>query len=334
MHGIATFPPYPWLQDVWDKLQTLRRSGQLPHAMLFSGAEGLGKYELAQAFAWSLLCKSSSETGQPCGQCSGCNLFAAGNHPDLKVIEPEEEGKAIRIDTIRGFIEREAITAHAGGYKPVLIRPADAMNQAAANSLLKTLEEPVSGSIMILITSNPSKLPATIRSRCRKVSFQVPSLQVASEWLQTILPDSDPEMLLQPVAGSPLKALKMSDHEALELRRKLLDEFLDVLALKQDPVVAAGKWVKQDLREILHWMCSWVIDMLRLQMAPLPATLINPDQKQRLQETSKDLDTKRLFQALNHVYDARNDVAATLNDQMTLERLLLALVRSRKSKIG
>lgn len=334
MQSIVTFPPYPWLQESWDRLQILRRSKQLPHAMLFSGIEGLGKYELAWAFAWSLLCKSPAENGKPCGQCSGCNLIAAGNHPDLTVIEPEEEGKAIKIDRIREFIEGEGISSHAAGYKPVLIAPADAMNQAAANSLLKTLEEPVSGSIMMLITANPSRLPATIRSRCRQVSFSAPPLQVASEWLQTILPDSDPEVLLQTAAGSPLNAIKISDKDASELRQKMLDEFLGVLGLQLDPVAVAAIWVKQDLKQILHWMCSWVIDMLRLQMASQAVALFNLDQKQRLQHASDELDTKRLFQALGHVYAATSDVDATLNNQMTLERLLLALVKSRKSKIG
>lgn len=331
MQDIVSFPPYPWLQDIWDRLQLLRRSGQLPHAMLFSGAEGLGKYELAQAFAWSLLCKSPSESGKPCGQCRGCNLILAGNHPDLTLLEPEEEGKQIRIDRIREFIEGEGITSHAAGYKPVLIRPADAMNQAAANSLLKTLEEPVSGSIMMLITANPSRLPATIRSRCRQVSFTAPTRQVACEWLQTILPGADPEILLQTTAGSPLNAVKMSGKDALELREKLLGEFLGVLRLKLDPVAVAARWVKQDFKEILHWMCSWVIDMLRLQMAAQSTALFNTDQRQRLQETVNELDTKRLFQALSYLYDAKSDVAATLNNQMTLERLLLALVKSRKS---
>ncbi len=330
MHTITTFPPYPWLQDVWVQLQAVRSSGQFPHAILFSGAEGLGKFELAQALAWSLLCKSPSDSGQPCGQCSGCNLMAAGNHPDFTLIEPEEEGKAIKIDTIREFISREAITAHAGSHKPVLIRPADAMNQAAANSLLKTLEEPVSDTIMILISANPSRLPATIRSRCRQITIPVPSTQKASEWLQALMPESDPEVLLQTAAGSPLKALKMSDQESMELRQKLLSEFCDVLTLKRDPVVTAGSWLKQDLREILNWMCGWVIDMLRLQTVPQPASMINPDQRQRLLDAVRVTDTRRLFQALDHMYEARRNVDATLNDQMTLERLLLALVKSRR----
>jgi DNA polymerase III subunit delta' len=334
MQAILTFPPYPWLQETWDRLQTLNQSGQLPHAMLFTGAEGVGKYQLAQAFAWSLLCKSPADAGTPCGQCSGCNLVAAGNHPDLTVIEPEEEGKPIKIDRIREFIEAEGITSHAAGYKPVLIRPADSMNQAAANSLLKTLEEPVSGSIMMLITANPSRLPATIRSRCRQVSFSVPPMQVASDWLRSVLPDSDPEVLLQAAAGSPLTAVRMSGKDASELRHKMLDEFLGVLRLQLDPVAVAAIWVKQDLKEILHWMCSWVIDMLRLQMATQSVALFNTDHRQLLQKTAGELDTKRLFQALSYLYDAKSDLAATLNNQMTLERLLLALVKSRKSKIG
>ncbi len=330
MQSITTFPPYPWLQELWEQLQKLRLSQQLPHAILFAGAEGLGKYELAQAFAWSLLCKSLSDSGQPCRRCSGCNLLLAGNHPDYKVIEPEEEGKGIKIDAIREFIEREAITAHAGGYKPVLIRPADAMNQAAANSLLKTLEEPVSGTIMILISANPSRLPATIRSRCRLITVPVPSLDVAAEWLEKIIPDDDAKTLLRSVAGSPLKAVQMSSQEKQELHQQFLNDFLDVIALNKDPVATAGSWVKQDIKEILHWMCGWVIDMLRLQMVPEPPILINQEQKQHLLGAANYTDTKRLYEALGHIYDARSNIDATLNNQMMLERLLLALVKSRR----
>jgi len=330
MHSITTFPPYPWLQQLWEQLQTLRRSEQLPHAMLFTGAEGLGKFELAQAFAWSLLCKSPSDSGQPCGSCSGCNLLQAGNHPDYRVIEPEEEGKAIKIDVIREFIDKESITAHAGGYKPVLIRPADAMNQASANSLLKTLEEPVSGTIMILVSANPSRLPATIRSRCRQITIPVPDADIATTWLQSIIQEGDAETLLKSVAGSPLKAVQMSSQEKRELHQESLDAFLDVVALKRDPVATAGKWVKHDLKELLHWMCGWVIDMLRLQMVTDPPTMINQDQKQRLHAAAMETNSKQLYEALSHIYDARRNIDATLNNQMMLERLLLAVVKSRR----
>lgn len=330
MVNITTFPPYPWLQELWEQLQTLRRSEQLPHAILFAGSEGLGKFELAQAFAWSLLCKSPSDSGQPCRQCSGCNLLLAGNHPDYKMIEPEEDGKAIKIDAIREFIEKESITAHAGGYKPVLIRPADAMNQASANSLLKTLEEPVSGTIMILISANPSRLPATIRSRCRLITIPIPEAGIATAWLESIVQEGDAETLLQSVAGSPLKAVHMSSQDKKEHHQETLDDFLDVVSLKKDPITTAGTWVKHDLKELLHWMCGWVIDMLRLQMVTEPSILINQDQKQRLQGAARETDTKRLYEALSHIYDARSNIDATLNNQMMLERLLLALVKSRR----
>lgn len=330
MQSITTFPPYPWLQQLWEQLQKLRLSQQLPHAILLVGAEGLGKFELGQAFAHSLLCKSTSETGQPCGHCSGCNLIQAGNHPDFQVIEPEEEGKAIKIDAIREFIAQESITAHAGGYKPVLIRPAEAMNQASANSLLKTLEEPVSGTIMMLISANPSRLPATIRSRCHLITVPVPSVDVAIQWLQTIIPNSDAESMLQSVAGSPLKAVQMSGQEKQESYQAILNDFLDVLALKKDPVATAGNWVKQDSKEILLWMCGWVIDMLRLQMVTESPNLLNQQQKQRLQSIAYETNTKGLYEALSHIYDARSNIDATLNIQMVLERLLLALVKSRR----
>ena len=330
MQSITTFPPYPWLHDLWDQLQKLRISQQLPHAILLVGAEGLGKFELGQAFANSLLCKSPSETGKPCGQCSGCNLLQAGNHPDFQVIEPEEEGKAIKIDTIREFIAKESITAHAGGYKPVLIHPAEAMNQAAANSLLKTLEEPVSGTIMILISANPSRLPATIRSRCQLITVSVPPADVASQWLQTIIPDGDTESMLQSVAGSPLKAIQMAGQEKRELYETIFSDFLDVIALKKDPVATAGSWVKQDSKEILLWMCGWVIDMLRLQMVTEPSTLLNREHKRDLQEVADATNTRKLYEALSHIYDARSNIDATLNSQMMLERLLLAIVKSKR----
>jgi DNA polymerase III subunit delta' len=330
MHSITTFPPYPWLQELWQQLQTLRRSEQLPHAILFAGPEGVGKFELAQAFAWSLLCKSPSDSGKPCSQCSGCNLLLAGNHPDYKVIEPEEDGKAIKIDAIREFIEKENITAHAGGYKPVLIRPADAMNQAAANSLLKTLEEPVSGTIMILISANPSRLPATIRSRCRLITIPVPGAEIATAWLKSIVQEGDAETLLKSVAGSPLKAVQMSSQNRQKQHQEMLDDFLAVVSQKKDPITTAGTWLKHDQKEILHWMCGWVIDMLRLQMVAEPSTLINQEQKHVLLGAAKATDTKRLYEALGHIYDARSNIDATLNSQMVLERLLLALVKSRR----
>ncbi len=330
MQGITTFPPYPWQQDLWEQLHKLRMREQLPHAILFAGPDGVGKYELAQAFAWSLLCKSSSDYGKPCGQCSGCNLMMASSHPDYRVIEPEEEGKAIKIDSIREFIEQESITAHAGGYKPVLIRPADAMNQAASNSLLKTLEEPVSGTIIFLISANLSRLPATIRSRCRLINVPVPATDIATAWLESVIPDIDAATILLSVAGSPLKALQMSSRDKQDLHQKLLDDFLDVILIEKDPVVTAGRWIKYDLKEILHWMCGWVIDMLRLQQVVDPPTLINRDQKERLLSAAKEINTKLLYEVLSHIYDARINIDATLNNQMMLERLLLASVKSRR----
>jgi hypothetical protein len=122
----------------------------------------------------------------------------------------------------------------------------------------------------------------------------------------------------------------MAGQENQETYQKMLDDFLEVVALKKDPIVIAGSWSKQNVKETVHWMCGWVIDMLRLQMVIEPPVLLNQDQKQRLQGAANTTNTKRLYEALGHIYDAISNIDATLNSQMMLERLLLALVKSRK----
>jgi hypothetical protein len=151
------------------------------------------------------------------------------------------------------------------------------------------------------------------------------------KWLHSVISANDAENLLKSVAGSPLKAVQMAGQDKQELYQELLGDFLDVIALKKDPVATAGGWAKQDTKELLLWMCGWVIDMLRLQMVTEPPSLLNQDQKQRLHSVAIETNTKRLYEALSHIYDARSNIDATLNNQMMLERLLLALVKCRRT---
>ncbi len=319
-----TVPPFPWLQVVWDRLQQAHGAGRLPHALLFAGAAGLGKRALADALAGSLFCESPGASGAPCGQCRGCQLFQAGTHPDFRIIEPEEEGKAIKIDAIRAFTGNEGLTAHACGYKISLIEPADAMNQAAANALLKTLEEPTSWTLIILISTRPTHLAATIRSRCQRIDFTIPEQGMALEWLGGQAGNADPKLLLQLATGTPLRARELAREEALGQRLQMLDEFMAVLEGKQDPVVVAGRWQKLGLPRVLHWMCGWVIDMLRLKMAAQPPNIINLDQRKRLQAVAGRLDLQGLYRVLDRIYEANSTLDAPLNVQMLLEDLLLA----------
>ena len=321
---------YPWQQATWQRLHAAHKAGRLPHALLFTGAKGLGKSQFATGFAQSLLCDALSDSGQPCGKCRGCHLFQVGNHPDYRRIEPEEVGKAIKIDTIRAYVDKGTLTAQAEGYKVVVIEPADAMNSAAANSLLKTLEEPVPWTIIILVTSRPGRLPATIRSRCQRITFPIPQRKEAIEWLETQIEEGDPALFLAMGSGAPLLAKSLAAPELLQERAKMVDEFHATLNGRQDPVVIAGRWDKLELPQVLNWMNAWLIDMLRLKYEEQPPTLYNPDHIQSLQAMAQVLDFKVLYGMLDRVYEANRTLGSQLNSLMTLEGLLLAWANSKK----
>lgn len=321
----AAFHRLPWQQDAWNRLLQARSQQRLPHALLFAGPMGVGKTSFALALAQSLLCESPLEQGEACGQCRHCHLFQAGTHPDFRRVEPEEESKSgeIKIDIIRRLTERATMTASGGGYKVVVIRPADRMNSAAANSLLKTLEEPTAGTLLMLLTDHPSRLLPTIRSRCQRFVFSPPARDEALQWLQGRVNEGDPGLLLDLAGGAPLKALAMDQREILMTRLEMLTAFLSLAKNKTDPVKLAEVWSKQDSKQLLEWLTGWIIDMLRLQVGQQPPVLFNRDQRSTLQSTAERLNSNLLQRFLAQVYETRNLADANLNPQLMLEKLLI-----------
>ena len=315
----------PWQSADWALIQRTRRVDRLPHALLITGQEGMGKRHFAERVAASLLCKSMGDQGEPCGSCRGCDLYRAGTHPDLKILQPEEPGKAIVIDVVREFISKESLTALTGGYKILIIQPAEAMTRAAANSLLKTLEEPVERTFMMLLSAQPGKLPVTIRSRCRELRMRLPNRQIAEQWLTAETDTGDAALLLSLACGAPLRARALANPELLDLRVKLLNEFAAILEERADPVVVAAAWSKLDTVLILSWYSGWLNDCLRLKIDPSYANLINPDQRNRLQQIGKSLDFKRLFGHIDAANQALLARDSQLNPQMVMESLLLPL---------
>jgi len=181
-------------KEIWSSL--LARRDRLPHALLLIGQKGLGKYALAREFAAALLCESGAPDGRACGGCLACNWFALGNHPDFRLLQPDalseevaaEEGKKkpsqqITIDQVRELDEFLGVGSHRGGLSIVLVNPAEAMNRNAANSILKTLEEPPPNTLFLLVSSDPSRLLPTIRSRCQSIPFVTPSRETATRIL-------------------------------------------------------------------------------------------------------------------------------------------------------
>jgi DNA polymerase-3 subunit delta' len=332
MDSKTPFLPYPWLQDIFKQLLQAHTDGRMPHALLLSGIRGVGKHALAESLAASLLCSEVDDDGQPCGGCRGCQLHLADTHPDLHRIAPEEKGKAIKIDAIREFTEQEGLTSHSGGYKIVLIEPADAMTNEAANSLLKTLEEPVAWTLIILITSKPGNLPATIRSRCQQIVLSAPSKDIALNWLQQqIGSNGSSESLLQFASGAPIRAVELADQEMQQQRLEMLDEFIGLIENREGPIEVAGRWEKLDPDLFLQWLSGWVIDMLRLKMVVDPPNLINLEQTDRLQAVAGKLDLRKLYTLLDRLYEVHRAIDSTLNLRLLLEGLLLQLTVARQT---
>lgn len=215
---------------------------RLPHALLFHGAPGVGKLELAGRFAQFLVCEDRKQGSQPCGRCEGCRWFLADNHPDVRYIEPEvmsryvaaaEEGDEapvkekkkpslqIRIEEVRalgGFIN---VKSHRGALRVAILHPAEDITEQAANALLKSLEEPPSGAIFLLVSHRPARLLPTIRSRCVPVPVPVPDAKAAAAWLggQGV---RNAERWLAFAGGAPRRALEYATGESGEAIERVL----------------------------------------------------------------------------------------------------------------
>ncbi|MGB5098816.1 MAG: DNA polymerase III subunit delta' [Porticoccaceae bacterium] len=260
--------PYPWHGVQWQALDALLKAGTLPHALLFAGAPDIGKFHFARAFASRVLC--AEPHGNACGRCRNCQLIAAGSHPDLVLVQPEERGKAIRIDAIRELREFCAGRPHQGGWRVILIEPAEALNANAANALLKTLEEPGERTLLLLVSHQPGRLTATVRSRCRLLRLPTPSIEQALPWLRIQLPGAtDAESLLVRAGRRPLRALALVSGAMAETFARVQELVTSVADGSVVPAAAAAVSASAhfDTAEALGWIADFVAARVRAAIA-------------------------------------------------------------------
>ena len=234
---------YDIQKDAW--LAMTSKLDRLPHALLLHGAPGVGKLALAERFAQLLLCEKKGQGSRPCGACEACRWFTAGSHPDARLVEPEatalalgrpatvaEEGEEekkekkkpslqIKIEQTRGLANFLNLASHRGGRRIAIVHPAEDMNAATANSLLKGLEEPPAGAMFILISHRPASLLPTIRSRCVPVPVPLPEAEASKAWLSAQGVKS-PERWLAFAGGAPLRALDYATGERGEAIERVL----------------------------------------------------------------------------------------------------------------
>lgn len=318
---------YPWHKEQWESFARMAKSDSLPHAILLSGPEGVGKHHFARHLVSANLCLEPTVAGEACGQCKHCLLMEAKTYPDFVHVVPDEDKNTISIDEIRELISKLHLTRHFDAKKIALIEGADTMNTSAANALLKTLEEPPDETILILVTSAPLKLPATIRSRCQFVQFYSPTQEESLAWLETQSSDVEWEPLLRVAQGAPLQAMQYHETDLLDQRISVVQGFLEVFEANSDPIEIAARIESIPFLQCFQWIQAVIVDLLRIKGAENPITLENPDFYRPLLALAPRMQVPLLLEFWELLLERKRIFDNSLNRRLFAESLL---IRSHK----
>ncbi len=305
--NMDSFPP--WLTASLAAFRGAADRRRLGHALLIAGPRGVGKMMLARALAGQLIAPANTAPG------------AGDRHPDCHLVEPAEGKNTLGVDQIRTLCGSLALTSHSGGAKVALVAPAEAMTLSAANALLKTLEEPTPGTYLILVSHQPGRLPATIRSRCQTYPVARPTPADAIDWLNSQRHQDANEWaaLLRFAGGGPLLALSLADTDFSSLDRELRSELKALSEGKTDPLKIAERWSAADPALCLEWLGQELKDRIRHVARGneitdwLSATLHNMAWPERL---------RVLLARADRIDQARSLIGGGVNIQMTLRALL------------
>ncbi len=329
---------YPWQQQTWQRLQVARI--KLPHALLLSGQVGLGKLEFAQHLAKSLLCSQPNSNGEGCNQCPNCNWFNECNHPDFRLISPEQDSDSanedapttkktakksviIKIEQIRELSQFLALSNHQhDGLRIVLLCPAEALNLAAGNALLKMLEEPPQNTIFLLVTHQPKRLLPTIISRCQIIDMPLPDEKLACDWLVN-RGVKEPTSQLNYAGGSPLLALKQAEEGSSSSWQSLAQSLS--LGAKLNPFVSAPVFLSASLSSNMFFSLTaiqkWCCDLLSYKLAH--QVRYHTQYTSALQDLSKSVNLSLLLDFNTKLIDAQKMANHPLNNELQLENILL-----------
>ena len=298
-----------WLTSLVDSWNTQLAQQRQPHAVLLLGPAGTGKRNMA---AWM------AETALQLPNRGSLPRYplTVPEHADMHWIEPLEGKAQISIDQIRELVAELGLTSYSGLGKVAVITPANALTINAANSLLKTLEEPPGNALIILVSDSIARLPATILSRCQRVTVQPPQEAEGMAWLNRLRPA---EWLpsLQAAGMAPLAAIEAS--ESVDSREGMARDFAAVAAGTALPLEVAGRWAKLDADFVLEWLSRLVQQVIHQATGSGASTV----DFQLDRTVFQRLDSRNLFCYLETLNQLRNQAQGSFNVQVTLESLLI-----------
>ncbi|MBS0374913.1 MAG: DNA polymerase III subunit delta' [Proteobacteria bacterium] len=313
----------PWLAPARERVAKAIAAGKLPHALLLQGPPGVGKAALADWIARLALCEAPGASA--CGSCGSCRQFEANSHPDLARLGLVEERKQIAVDDVRELIASLTLKSLRGGRKVAIVDPADALNVNGANALLKTLEEPTPGSLLILTVARPERLPATIASRCQRLPVPLPEPAVAQAWLAAVGGAGDWSAPLALAAGAPLAALALAAADAAGLKREMAELPAILSRPDADIVGLAERCQQRGAAERLRWIENWVTERIRRGLTT-PAPDHSPATP-GLPAAARTRHIQGLYGVLDDVRAAQAALKGPANVPMLFERVLLRLAR-------
>ncbi len=325
-------------------LTTFIKKGTIPHALLFTGIEGVGKLAAAMTFAMACNCitqmqneKKAQNKSGPCDKCRSCKKINSGNHPDIIHIKPS--GHFIKIAQIRSLCQTLAMKPYEARLRVVIISDAQAMNPEAGNALLKVLEEPPDHTILILITMQRSDLLPTIVSRCRHIRFSPISQKILEALLvQEKGVDPDEAIIIAAMAnGSFTKAVSMSQTNWINKRNWLIKAIgLDQpesLSSKPLALILAFAERLSKNREILldslEIIKSWLRDLVIYKY--YPEKIINKDLADKIQYASQKITVKSLLLQTEAIQTAQKNIQSNANLRLTLDVMATRLARLSNS---
>lgn len=317
---------YPWQQTQWQKICWQRQQKRLHHALLLYGSSGLGKREFAAILAQAMLCLSPNQQQQACGACRSCQLFMVNHHPDYFWLTTADKSKTIKIDQMRHLIAALNQSSQLGGYQIAVIYPLEAMNRAAANALLKTLEAPAGNVQFLLISDNQANIPITILSRCQKMHFTAKQDPATLNWLQEKIASSkQAKCLLSAADMAPLRAVQLAEMNYFSSRDQLLQQLLSISERALHPQEVAALYLKQDIALFFLLLTHLLVDISRLQLQANHIYITNDDRVKPLMALSQRVEKLALQNYLLQLNQTRQLAcgAIAVNLQLLLENIFL-----------